>query len=471
MREIKVGIFVLVSLIALLYLTFQIKSLESFKERGYPLYAIVNDASGLAKKSRVKMRGVKIGIIKEMHLTKKGVKLKLLINKGVKIPVGSMVTVAQDNVLGGKYLKIIPSNSDEYYKKGDTISKYLSTASMEDVMNNINSAVSDIKVLIQKINNTLDKNTTQNIKTTIANIKDSSIYLKALLKETKDKLPSIMDKTDSLLTNANSLVSTYKKSGDIINKKLPSIMDKTDNLVKNLDKIALIIKKKLPRLVDEYTRLGKNANDLIVENKTSLKNTISSAEDFFSSGSESFKKIDNFLASINKSQIDVDIYSNFLTKDSYFKTTANIAYIPTPTKYYIFGVTSKEDYSTKTLASKKESKIYFNAMLGKRYSDLLLRGGIIENTGGLGVDYFYNKDRVKLSADIYDFNGENDYRGNNPHLDLKATYLYLKHLEFIAGIDNLINKDARQFFLGVGVKFRDNDLKPLVSGGATSFLK
>ena len=211
MREVKVGIFVLASLIALLYLTFQIKSLESLKDKGYPLYAIVNDASGLAKKSRVKMRGVKIGIIKEMFLTQKGVKLKLLINKKVKIPVGSMVAVAQDNVLGGKYLKIIPSNSDKYYKRGDTISKYISTASMEDVMNNINSAVNDLKVLIQKINNTLDKNTTQNIKTTIANIKDSSIYLKALLKETKEKVPSIMDKTDSLLTNANSLVSTYKK--------------------------------------------------------------------------------------------------------------------------------------------------------------------------------------------------------------------------------------------------------------------
>ena len=133
-NEIKVGLFVLVSLIGMLYLTFQIKSLEDLKQKGYTLYAIVNDASGLSKKSRVKMRGVKVGIIKEMKLTQNGVKLKLLIDKNVKIPKNSLVTVAQDNVLGGKYLKIIPSNSTDFYKPNEVISKYLKTASMEDVM-------------------------------------------------------------------------------------------------------------------------------------------------------------------------------------------------------------------------------------------------------------------------------------------------------------------------------------------------
>lgn len=463
-NEIKVGIFVLLSLLAILYLTFQVKSLEDFKEKGYVLYAMVNDASGLSKKSRVKMRGVKIGIIKDMALTPNGVKLKLLINKKVKIPKGSIVTVAQDNVLGGKYLNIIPGKSTVYYKPREIIKKYLKTASMEDVMNNINSAVNDVKVLIKKLNKTLDENTTRNIKLTIANIKESSDELKAIMKTADKKLPKLLD-------NANALVLTYKQTGDIIKRKIPGILDKTDTLMGKLNIIADTLHIKLKKLANEYIKLGQNANDLLTENKDSLKATITSAKSFFDSGSSSFKKIDEFLGSINKSQIDMDIYSNYLTNDGYFKTTANLAYIPNPTKYYIVGVTSKEDYSTKKLADEKTSKLYFNAELGKRYENILLRGGIIESTGGLGIDYFMYKDRLKLTADLYDFNGENDYRGDNPHIDLKARYLYLKHLEFIAGVDNLINADARQFFLGIGVKFRDNDLKALVSGGATSLLK
>ena len=463
--EVKVGIFVLVSLISILFLTFEVKSLENFKERGYKLYAIVGDASGLAIKSRVKLRGVKVGIIKSMKLIKNGVKLTLLINKNVKIPKGSVVTVAQDNVLGGKYLEIIPpAKIVGYYKPNQTITKYLSSASMADVMTNINEAVNKVKVLLDKLNNTLDKNTTKNIKLAIANIKDSSIYLKNILKNADAKLPTLLD-------NANKLILTYKASGDIIKQKLPDILNKTDKLVTKLDDVGDILKQKLPKLADEFIQVGKNANEILVKNKNSLSKTIAAAKNFFVNGSKSFEKLDKFFAKVQKAQINVDISSDLLLKDSYFKTTANLAYIPNPTRYYILGIVSRKDYENENSAKNDDTKVYINAEIGKRYENLLLRGGIIESTGGVGADYFLDNDRIKLSADLYDFNSQNDYRGSNPHLDLSARYLYLKHLEFIAGVDNLVNPDARQVFLGLGVNFNDDDLKTIVSGGATSFLK
>ena len=462
--EIKVGIFVVLGLMSIVFLTFQIKSLESFKEKGYKLYAIVSDASGVTKKSRVKMRGVKIGIVKDLSLSQNGVKLKLLIYNGVKIPVGSKIALAQDNILGGKYLEIIPSNSNKYYAPSDIITNYIQSASMGDVMTNINEAVNKIKILIDKLNNTLDKNTTNNIKYTIASLKDSSLYLKNILKTTNNKLPTILD-------NTNKLVLTYKESGEIIKKKLPSILNKTDSLLAKFNNVGNILENKLPKLADEYIKIGKNANALLADNKSGIKDTITAAKNFFSNGSNSFEKLDKFLGNVEKSQINVDISSNYLTKDEYFQTTANIAYMPNPTKYYIIGVTTKNDYSTQAKANSKTTKAYINAEIGKRYNNLLLRGGIIQNRGGVGVDYFFNQDLIKLSANLYDFNGENDYRGDNPHLDAYLRYLYLKHLEIIAGVDDILNKDARQFFLGLGINFYDNDLKTLIAGGSASFLK
>jgi len=464
--EMKVGIFVLISLISILYLTFEIKSLESFKEKGYTLYAIVNDASGLSEKSRVKFRGVKVGIIKSMKLIKTGVKLTLLIKKGVKIPKGSVVSVAQDNVLGGKYLEIIPpAKFNSYYLPNEVIRKSINTATLADVMTNINSAVNKIKVLIDKFNSTLDKNTTKNIKLTIANIKDSSVYLKNILKVVNNKIPN-------LLNNANNLIVTYKQSGDILKHKLPDILNKVDSLVTKLNDVGDILKKKLPKLADEYIEVGKNANDILVKNKNSLSKTIAAAKSFFVNGSNSFKKIDEFFAKVKKSKINVDVTSDYLVRDGYFETTANLIYIPAPTRYYYLGLVSRNDYSDESDANKDKSKIYINAEIGKRYDNLLVRGGIIQSTGGVGMDYFLDNDKIKLSAQVYDFNSENDYRGDKPHVDIKARYLYLKHLEFIAGVDNLINSDARSFFLGLGINFNDDDLKTVISaGGATSFLK
>ena len=35
----------------------------------------------------------------------------------------------------------------------------------------------------------------------------------------------------------------------------------------------------------------------------------------------------------------------------------------------------------------------FSVQIAKRFSDLMLRGGIIESTGGAGVDYYMLRDR------------------------------------------------------------------------------
>jgi len=465
-NEVKVGVFIFLGLLSLIFLTLQVNSLQDFNKKGYSLYALLGDASGLAKKAKVKMRGVDIGSVKKLTLDNNNVKLKLFIKNGIEIPTGSIVTLSQDNFLGGKYVKLIPTKSNTFYKPGDIIKKYINTISMDDLMANINISVNDIKVLIKKLNNTLDEKTIQNIKDTISNIKDSSITLKSVLNTADKKFPTLLD-------NANDLVLEYKKAGVTLNKKLPEILDKTDTMLTKFNKTGDTVNAKLDKLMDEYIKLGENANNILNNNKDGIKEAVASAKDFFANGGESFKKIDNYLSSLSKSQILVDIQSNYMVTDDYFKTSAHIAYLPVPTKYYILGVTSAKDYSnlTKVNLNHQEDKVYITAEYGKRFDDLLLRGGIIENTGGIGFDYFLNHDRFKLSGEVYDFNAVNDVRGNNPHLTFKGTYLYLKHIQFIGGIDNVLNTDARTFFLGVGVKFKDNDLKTILSGGATSFLK
>ena len=464
--ETKVGIFLFLAILSVLYLTFQVKTLSDFKKKGYPLYAYINDASGLEKEAQVKLRGVKIGKVEDLELDGNVVKLKLLIKNNVKIPIGSKITLAQDSMLGSKYVKIIPSNNTIFYSKNEIIKKYLTATSLNDLMNNVNSAVDDIKVLIGKLNRTIDNKSINNFHQILANINTASVDLKNVLKTANTKLPVVMD-------NANKLILTYNDIGVKIDKKIPSILHKADTLLAKFNKTGDILNTKLPSTIDEYKNLAVTANNILKDNNTSIKDAIKSANDFFVSGKKGFKKIDKLLSSVTKSQIKVEFNDKYMMKDGYSKTYAQIAYLPTPTKEYILGVTSSKDYSDLTKINQKhtEDKIYISAEYGKRFDNLLLRGGIIENTGGVGVDYYLNQDRFILSSEIYDFNAVNDIRGNNPHLNLAAKYIYLKHLEFLTGIDNILNTQARSFFLGMGIKFGDNDLKTLLAGGAKSFLK
>jgi phospholipid/cholesterol/gamma-HCH transport system substrate-binding protein len=163
-----------------------------------------------------------------------------------------------------------------------------------------------------------------------------------------------------------------------------------------------------------------------------------------------------------------------MTKDSYAETRALVAYRPKPDKYYILGVTSTKDYTNKEYINKDKhikSKTFITAELGKRYNNTILRGGIIDSTGGVGIDYFMFNDKLKLSAEAYDFNAVNDIRGNNAHARVEARYQMFNHINLYGGYDNFLNSQTANIFLGLGIAFSDNDLKTFISSGGSSLLK
>ena len=159
-----------------------------------------------------------------------------------------------------------------------------------------------------------------------------------------------------------------------------------------------------------------------------------------------------------------------MINDASMKTTAGIIYLPNPETYYMIDIISMDDYSEAGVLPglHDESETYISAQYGKRFDNLLLRAGLIESTGGFGIDYFSDNDRLTFSADAYDFNAVNDVRGENSHLRVGVRYRMLKHLEFFGGWDNFANSESQTLYFGVGMRFIDNNLK-YVLGSASSF--
>jgi phospholipid/cholesterol/gamma-HCH transport system substrate-binding protein len=80
----------------------------------------------------------------------------------------------------------------------------------------------------------------------------------------------------------------------------------------------------------------------------------------------------------------------------------------------------------------------------------------------LGADYYLLNDSFKASAQVYDFNAVNDIRGTRPHAKVTARYTFLKHLDLYGGYDNFLNDKADNAYVGLGVRFFDDDLKTLI---------
>jgi len=170
----------------------------------------------------------------------------------------------------------------------------------------------------------------------------------------------------------------------------------------------------------------------------------------------------------------VNFQTEYLIKPEEAKGYFYVTLQPKPDKYYILGVvgdpigrvTTKETLTTTpagTTTVKEEEiekKIEFTAQIARRFKDVALRIGLTENTFGVGGDYFFDNDRGKVTADIWDFS--NDEEGSdNPHIKVGVDYFVFKHLFLSAGADNILNKKWSGGYAGVGLRFEDEDLKYL----------
>ena len=107
---------------------------------------------------------------------------------------------------------------------------------------------------------------------------------------------------------------------------------------------------------------------------------------------------------------------------------------------------------------KLETKTY-PEIVAKRYENLVFRSGIIESTGGVGLDYYLFDDRLKLSFEAFDFDTDKE-----THLKGCADFGFFKYLYVTAGFDDFISDEGRSsFFVGAGLRFEDDDIKYLLT--------
>jgi phospholipid/cholesterol/gamma-HCH transport system substrate-binding protein len=459
--EAKIGLFVVMALGALLFLSTQVTSLGKWGKEGYLIEAYIEDASGIEKHTHVLMNGVTIGDVNDLNIEGKRVKLTLMIDKGVKIPNDSSVIVAQESLLGSKVISIVVGDSNAYMQNGGVLSQSKRYASFDQTSDSVNAAAKELELLLHDFRSTLDEEHRKAIQDAIIAFRNVGVNLDGVIVENRDDL-------HAAIANFRAMSAGFGKTADTVNKDLPEIMARINSLTTRMDNISGSLEHKLPEAVDKFTKIEDNVSVILTENQSSLKDTIANAGSFFKSGEEAFGKLDSMLGSLTTSELQVAMHTDYMMRDQYGKVYLGVNYLPNPETYYMFDLISTDDYSKPTLPVKhQKGKTYYSLQYGKRFDDTLLRFGAIESTGGIGIDYFMNHDKLKFSADAFDFNAVNDVRGTHAHLKAQVRYQMLKHLELYGGWDNFLNPESQNIFLGLGLRFIDSDLKYVI-GGASS---
>jgi len=132
--EIVVGVFVLVGVLCLGYLSIKLGKLEMIGGDVYEVEAQFNSASGLKPGSTIEIAGVEVGRVRGIALVEDRAKVKLAVNKTVKLYTDTIASIKTRGIIGEKFLALNPGGGGDPLKPGDIIRDTESGLDLEELV-------------------------------------------------------------------------------------------------------------------------------------------------------------------------------------------------------------------------------------------------------------------------------------------------------------------------------------------------
>lgn len=456
--EAKVGLLVLGSSVILLWMTVVVGKFDFGQKEGYRVIALFDSVAGLDAKAAVRMAGVQIGTVEAVELQDGQAKLTLRINPEVKVPRGAEAAVKTMGLLGDKYVDLVPPprtgmpgepgrERAGVYQDGERIESTASPSDADKLISQLSAIADDVKQVTASLRTVFGSKRGErsmddilhDLRETTANIKEFSYALRSDGSE-------VVMRLNELVQNLNGVVNDNK---DNLKVSLENIREATKSAEMALASIENVTERidrgegTLGKLVNDdgmYTNIDSAAKGIsdYVSKVERMKTTVAFRNEYMFSESKSYftlelkPKMDQYYIL----EILTDPYGKYDRTESYYNG------IPSVTETY-------------------KDKLKFSLEFAKRWGNLAIRLGIMESEGGAGADWFAFEDRVKFSLDAWNFNSKEPHN-ERAHMKAAATWNLNKLVFVNGGVDNILNVDRRHGFVGVGLRFDDEDMKYLL---------
>lgn len=132
--EFFVGIFVVIGIGAMAYISIRLGDIGVFGQQGYPIFAEFDSISGLREGADVEIAGVVVGKVEKIKLRDYLAVVKMRIDSSVKIPEDSTVSIRTRGIIGDKFIEIVPGGSEKILKPGSLIVNTESSINIEELV-------------------------------------------------------------------------------------------------------------------------------------------------------------------------------------------------------------------------------------------------------------------------------------------------------------------------------------------------
>ena len=112
--DLSVGVFILIGLVALGWMSVKLGKIDLLGNRGYTLTADFPSVGGLKAGSSVEIAGVQVGLVNTIVLDKDfQARVLMTIRPDVKLQDDSIASIKTKGLIGERYIRISPGGSDK----------------------------------------------------------------------------------------------------------------------------------------------------------------------------------------------------------------------------------------------------------------------------------------------------------------------------------------------------------------------
>jgi phospholipid/cholesterol/gamma-HCH transport system substrate-binding protein len=475
-RAAKVGLFVVVGAGAAAGI-WRFVSPTALTSGGYVVYAELRDAVGLAPQSRVTMAGIAVGTIDSIRLDQGRARIDIKMKPDIVLHDDASVGKKSSSLLGEYFLSVSPGTEGRpTLHDGDQIKNVIEAAGTDQIMADVAEIAQQVKAVTANLARTLGtQQGEEQMRETLRNLAEVTQALNETVRENRETIRHILLNLEGITNRGGPQVDAILENVRVITQDVRTLLAQKDanapagqlrETVERVDRASASLESALQHIDSVSGRLdrgegtiGKLTKDETIVNE--VQGVVEGVGDFVGGISRlqtiiGLRADYNFLANTVKTYLDLRLQP---AEDKYYL----IQVINDPRGYTTFTQTDVDTTNPTQPSHYREVRqvttnaFRFSLEFAKRLGPFTGRFGIIESTGGIGVDTHVLRDRFEIQQDLFGFGEE-----LTPRWRIALSYEFIRNLWMLAGVDDILNPDRRDYFIGLQLRFNDEDLKTIL---------
>jgi phospholipid/cholesterol/gamma-HCH transport system substrate-binding protein len=457
----RVGLMVVLGLIVT-FAVYRYVDERSSTDSGYGVYAYFDDVQGLVAKSRVLVAGIPVGYIASIRLEGTRARVDLRIEAHLTLYEDARVTLRSLSLLGERVLVIDPGTPGlPEIPDGGEILAADEGVQTDDIMVTVNDIAQSVKKITTQMERAFGtEEAGDRMQSALRNLSDALENIKEVTDEAGPRIVRIMENVELATDDLSQII--HKRKGDI-DRGVAEVDDTIASIHRAADQLNAVLED--VKEVTARTARGEGTIGRLTQDEALIDEVEGVAEG-----------LNNFVGGLNRLRTIVELKSEYYALSNAFKTYFSVYLQPREGRYFLVQVIDDPRGSISVSESiirqsppplfypneyrrteiTRTNRLKFSAEFGKTISFATFRFGIIESSGGLGLDIKVIKERLEVNTDIFEF-GRRIY----PRLRIRAGFEIIRRFWLLAGVDDLLT-GGRDYFFGLQLRFDDEDLKPLI---------